>query len=140
MPEVTHNQELLKNLLAKQVEAEPECTGRHLYPRSSQLEWDGSLGPDEHLAIVRMGFVLDAYQVSLVVDIESLQSHRRYRSWKELLEDATKHRSFKERLEVLLSNLQGTPWRHPDRRTVDSCPQCTHQSEELVVYRRVLTR
>ena len=31
---------------------------------SSSLEWDGSLGSQERIAIDRMGFLLNAYQVS----------------------------------------------------------------------------
>jgi len=31
------------------------------------LEWDGQLGPEERVAIVRVGFLLNAYQVCLVV-------------------------------------------------------------------------
>ena len=29
-----------------------------------RIEWDGSLGPKEELAILRLGFLLNAYQVS----------------------------------------------------------------------------
>jgi len=29
------------------------------------LEWDGQLGPEERVAIVRLGFLLNAYQVCL---------------------------------------------------------------------------
>jgi Ca2+-binding EF-hand superfamily protein len=62
--EVIHNEELLKKVLAQQVEEVAwnlKAQGVISHP---PLEWDGSLGPDELLAIFRLGFLLNAYQVS----------------------------------------------------------------------------
>jgi len=64
MLEVIRKEQQLKNIMSEQI-------GQIAWKLKEQgvitlpaLEWDGQLGPEERVAIVRLGFLLNAYQVS----------------------------------------------------------------------------
>ncbi len=64
MLELTRKARLLRLTLAEQVEEVAWNMKRQGLLSLPALEWDGSLGTREQLAIDRMGFLLNAYQVS----------------------------------------------------------------------------
>jgi hypothetical protein len=64
MIELTRKARLLRQTLAEQVEEVAWNLNRQGFLSLPALEWDGSLGTQERLAIDRMGFLLNAYQVS----------------------------------------------------------------------------
>jgi hypothetical protein len=64
MLELTRKTRLLRRTLAEQVEEVAWNLKRQGVLSLPALEWDGSLGTRERLAIDRMGFLLNAYQVS----------------------------------------------------------------------------
>ncbi len=64
MLELTRKARLLRRTFAEQVEEVAWNLKRQGVLSLPALEWDGSLGTRERLAIDRMGFLLNAYQVS----------------------------------------------------------------------------
>ena len=64
MLELTRKARLLRRTLAEQVEEVAWNLKRQGVLSLPALEWDGSLGTRERLAIDRVGFLLNAYQVS----------------------------------------------------------------------------